>query len=195
MRQPESIQKLINSFSSLPGVGQKTAQRYAYAVIAMEKEDAERFASAIAEVKDRIKFCRQCGNFTEDDVCDICRTRDHSVICVVSEPKDILSLERVAGRNFVYHVLGGTLNPLDGKGPDDLRIKELLARLDGVSEVIMATNPDVEGEATAIYIARLLKPLGIKVTRIAQGISMGSEIEYADEVTLSRALESRREIN
>ncbi|MFR1566224.1 MAG: recombination mediator RecR [Christensenellales bacterium] len=195
MRQPESIQKLINSFSSLPGVGQKTAQRYAYAVIAMEKEDAERFASAIAEVKDRIKFCRQCGNFTEDDVCDICRTRDHSVICVVSEPKDILSLERVAGRTFVYHVLGGTLNPLDGKGPDDLRIKELLARLDGVSEVIMATNPDVEGEATAIYIARLLKPLGIKVTRIAQGISMGSEIEYADEVTLSRALESRREIN
>ncbi len=195
MRQPESIQKLINSFSSLPGVGQKTAQRYAYAVIAMEKEDAERFASAIAEVKDRIKFCRQCGNFTEDDVCDICRTRDHSVICVVSEPKDILSLERVAGRTFVYHVLGGTLNPLDGKGPDDLRIKELLARLDGVSEVIMATNPDVEGEATAIYIARLLKPLGIKVTRIAQGISMGSEIEYADEVTLSRALESRIEIN
>ncbi len=195
MRQPESIQKLINSFSSLPGVGQKTAQRYAYAVIAMEKEDAERFASAIAEVKDRIKFCRQCGNFTEDDVCNICRTRDHSVICVVSEPKDILSLERVAGRTFVYHVLGGTLNPLDGKGPDDLRIKELLARLDGVSEVIMATNPDVEGEATAIYIARLLKPLGIKVTRIAQGISMGSEIEYADEVTLSRALESRREIN
>ena len=195
MRQPESIQKLINSFSSLPGVGQKTAQRYAYAVIAMEKEDAERFASAIAEVKDRIKFCRQCGNLTQDDVCDICRTRDHSVICVVSEPKDILSLERVAGRTFVYHVLGGTLNPLDGKGPDDLRIKELLARLDGVSEVIMATNPDVEGEATAIYIARLLKPLGIKVTRIAQGISMGSEIEYADEVTLSRALESRREIN
>jgi recombination protein recR len=114
---------------------------------------------------------------------------------VVSEPKDILSLERVAGRTFVYHVLGGALNPLDGKGPDDLRIKELLARLDGVSEVIMATNPDVEGEATAVYIARLLKPLGIRVTRIAQGISMGSEIEYADEVTLSRALESRREIN
>ncbi len=195
MRQPDSIQKLINSFSALPGVGQKTAQRYAYAVIAMEKEDAERFSSAITEVKERIKFCRQCGNFTEDDVCDICRTRDHSVICVVSEPKDILSLERVAGRTFVYHVLGGALNPLDGKGPDDLRIKELLARLDGVSEVIMATNPDVEGEATAVYIARLLKPLGIKVTRIAQGISMGSEIEYADEVTLSRALESRREIN
>jgi recombination protein recR len=195
MRQPDSIQKLINSFSALPGVGQKTAQRYAYAVIAMEKEDAERFSSAITEVKERIKFCRQCGNFTEDDVCDICRTRDHSVICVVSEPKDILSLERVAGRTFVYHVLGGALNPLDGKGPDDLRIKELLARLDGVSEVIMATNPDVEGEATAVYIARLLKPLGIRVTRIAQGISMGSEIEYADEVTLSRALESRREIN
>lgn len=194
MKQPESIQKLVAKFSSLPGVGKKTAQRYAYAVIGMDADDARDFADAITEVKDKIRFCSVCGNFTEDDVCDICKTRDHSVICVVSEPKDILSLERVAGRTFTYHVLGGTLSPLDGKGPDDLRIKELLARLDGVSEVIIATNPDVEGEATAVYLARLLKPLGVKVTRIAQGISMGSEIEYADEVTLSRAIESRTEI-
>ena len=179
---------------TLPGVGQKTAQRYAYAVIGMDESDAIEFSDAIREVKDKIKFCSVCGNFTEDDVCDICKSRDHSVICVVSEPKDILSLERVAGRTFVYHVLGGTLDPLNGKGPDSLRIKELLARLDGVKEVIIATNPDVEGEATAVYLARLLKPMGIKVTRIAQGISMGSEIEYADEVTLTRALESRTEI-
>lgn len=179
---------------TLPGVGQKTAQRYAYAVIGMNNEDAAEFSDAIREVKEKIKFCSVCGNFTEDDVCEICKTRDHSVICVVSEPKDILALERVAGRTFVYHVLGGTLNPLEGRGPDELRIKELLGRLDGVKEVIVATNPDVEGEATAVYLARLLKPMGVKVTRIAQGVSMGSEIEYADEVTLSRALESRTEI-
>ena len=194
MKQPESIQKLIKSFSLLPGVGQKTAQRYAYADIGMDKESAADFASSISDVKEKIRFCSVCGNFTEDDVSDICKSRDHGVICVVSDPRDILSLERVAGRTFVYHVLGGTLNPLEGKGPDDLNIKQLLKRLDGVREVIIATNPDVEGEATAVYLARLLKPMGIKVTRIAQGISMGSEIEYADEVTLSRALESRTEI-
>ena len=194
MRQPDSILKLIARFMTLPGVGQKTAQRYAYAVIGMNNEDAAEFSDAIREVKEKIKFCSVCGNFTEDDVCEICKTRDHSVICVVAEPKDILALERVAGRTFVYHVLGGTLNPLEGRGPDELRIKELLGRLDGVKEVIVATNPDVEGEATAVYLARLLKPMGVKVTRIAQGVSMGSEIEYADEVTLSRALESRTEI-
>ncbi len=194
MRQPDSIQKLIARFMTLPGVGQKTAQRYAYAVIGMNNEDAAEFSDAIREVKEKIKFCSVCGNFTEDDVCEICKTRDHSVICVVAEPLDILALERVAGRTFVYHVLGGTLNPLEGRGPDELRIKELLGRLDGVKEVIVATNPDVEGEATAVYLARLLKPMGVKVTRIAQGVSMGSEIEYADEVTLSRALESRTEI-
>ncbi len=194
MRQPDSIQKLIARFMTLPGVGQKTAMRYAYAVINMENADAIEFSDAIREVKEKIKFCSVCGNFTEDDVCDICKTRDHSVICVVSEPKDILSLERVAGRTFVYHVLGGTLDPLNGKGPDSLRIKELLSRLSDVKEIIIATNPDVEGEATAVYLARLLKPMGIKVTRIAQGISMGSEIEYADEVTLSHALNSRTEL-
>ncbi len=194
MKQPEVIQKLISRFSSLPGVGKKTAQRYAYAVIGMDQEDARAFAEAIVEAKENVKTCTVCGNLTDKPVCDICSTRDHGVICVVAESKDILSLERVAGRTFVYHVLGGTLDPLAGRGPDELRVKELLSRLDGVKEVIMATNPDVEGEATAMYIARLLKPMGIKVTRIAQGISMGSEIEYADEVTLSRAIESRTEI-
>ena len=194
MQNPDSIQRLIARFSSLPGVGKKTAQRYAYAVVNMDEEEAKDFASAIQEVKAKIKFCSVCGNLTDEDVCSICKTRDHSVICVVAEPKDVLSLERIAGRTFTYHVLGGTLNPLMGKGPDDLRIKQLLARLDGVKEVIIATNPDVEGEATAVYLARLLKPLGVKVTRIAQGVSMGSEIEYADEVTLSRAFSNRKEI-
>ena len=194
MQNPDSIQRLIARFSSLPGVGKKTAQRYAYAVVNMDEEEAKDFANAIQEVKAKIKFCSVCGNLTDEDVCSICKTRDHSVICVVAEPKDVLSLERIAGRTFTYHVLGGTLNPLMGKGPDDLRIKQLLARLDGVKEVIIATNPDVEGEATAVYLARLLKPLGVKVTRIAQGVSMGSEIEYADEVTLSRAIESRTEL-
>lgn len=194
MRQPEVIERLVNRFASLPGVGRKTAQRYAYAVIDMTDEDAQSFAEAITEVKEKVKFCSVCGNLTDKDVCDICASRSHDVICVVAEPKDVLALERVAGRTFVYHVLGGTLSPLDGRGPEKLRIKQLLGRLDGVKEVIMATNPDVEGEATAMYIARLLRPLGVKVTRLAQGISMGSEIEYADEVTLTRALESRTEI-
>lgn len=194
MRQPEVIERLVNRFASLPGVGRKTAQRYAYAVIDMTDEDAKSFAEAINDVKEKVKFCSVCGNLTDKDVCDICASRSHDVICVVAEPKDVLALERVAGRTFVYHVLGGTLSPLDGRGPEKLRIKQLLGRLDGVKEVIMATNPDVEGEATAMYIARLLRPLGVKVTRLAQGISMGSEIEYADEVTLTRALESRTEI-
>lgn len=194
MRQPEVIERLVNRFASLPGVGRKTAQRYAYAVIDMTNEDAKSFAEAITDVKEKVKFCSVCGNLTDKDVCDICASRSHDVICVVAEPKDVLALERVAGRTFVYHVLGGTLSPLDGRGPEKLRIKQLLGRLDGVKEVIMATNPDVEGEATAMYIARLLRPLGVKVTRLAQGISMGSEIEYADEVTLTRALESRTEI-
>lgn len=194
MQNPDSIQRLIARFSALPGVGKKTAQRYAYAVVNMDEEEARDFAAAITEVKEKIHLCPVCGNITDEDVCHICKTRDHSVICVVSEPKDVLSLERVSGRTFTYHVLGGTLNPLEGKGPDELRIKQLLARLDSVQEVIMATNPDVEGEATAVYISRLLKPMGIKVTRLARGISMGSEIEYADEVTLTRAIESRTEI-
>ena len=143
MRQPEVIERLVNRFAALPGVGRKTAQRYAYAVIEMSEEDAKSFAEAITEVKEKVKFCSICGNLTDKDVCDICSSRSHDVICVVAEPKDVLALERVAGRTFVYHVLGGTLSPLDGRGPEKLRIKQLLARLDGVKEVIMATNPDV----------------------------------------------------
>lgn len=190
------IEKLINSFEKLVGVGQKTAQRYAYNVIEMSEEDAMNFANAIMDVKHNVHYCKVCGNFTEKEICDICATRKSNVICVVKEPKDVLSLEKVKDFDVRYHVLHGCISPLDGKGPDDIRIKELLERLNSeqVSEVIMATNPDVEGEATAMYIAKLIKPLGVKVTRLAQGISMGSDIEYADEVTLSKALDSRIEL-
>ncbi len=190
------IEKLINSFEKLVGVGQKTAQRYAYNVVEMSEEDAINFANAIMDVKHNVHYCKVCGNFTEKEICDICATRKSNVICVVKEPKDVLSLEKVKDFDVRYHVLHGCISPLDGKGPDDIRIKELLERLNSeqVSEVIMATNPDVEGEATAMYIAKLIKPLGVKVTRLAQGISMGSDIEYADEVTLSKALDSRIEL-
>lgn len=190
------IEKLINSFEKLVGVGQKTAQRYAYNVINMSEEDAINFANAILDVKQNVHYCKVCGNFTEKDVCDICSTRKSNVICVVKEPKDVLSLEKVKDFDVRYHVLHGCISPLENKGPEDIRIKELLERLSSeqISEVIMATNPDVEGEATAMYIAKLIKPLGVKVTRLAQGISMGSDIEYADEVTLSKALDSRVEL-
>ena len=194
----EVIARLVNQFTKLPGVGGRTAQRYAYSVIDMSAAEAEEFAQSIAEVKEKIAYCGVCGNFTEKgaDPCGICKRRDGSVICVVKEPKDVLAMERMHGFYGVYHVLHGTINPLEGKGPDDIRIKELLARVTGggVSEIIMATNPDVEGEATAAYIARLLKPFGVKVTRIAQGVAMGSELEYVDEVTLSRAFEDRKQL-
>lgn len=190
------IERLINSFEKLVGVGQKTAQRYAYGVINMSEEDAINFANAILDVKNNVHYCKVCGNFTEKEVCDICQTRNSGVICVVKEPKDVLALEKVKDFDVRYHVLHGCISPLEGKGPDDIRIKELLSRLstESVTEVIMATNPDVEGEATAMYIAKLIKPLGVKVTRLAQGISMGSDIEFADEVTLSKALGSRVEL-
>ena len=191
MKQPESIVKLMNKFMRLGGVGQKTAQRYAYRVVEMSDEQAAEFAEAIYDVKKSVRRCRECGNFSESDVCDICSTRDKKVICVVAQPKDVLAVEKSGAFTGVYHVLHGAINPLEGRSADDIHIKELLKRLDGVEEVIVATNPDVEGEATAMYIARLLKPLGVKVTRPAQGISMGSDIEYADEVTLSRAIETR----
>ena len=194
MRKIESVANLASLFSCLPGVGAKTAQRYAYSVIDWDEERAQAFCDAIKSVKQNVRRCSVCNDFTDKPVCDICSSRDNSVICVVSYPKDVVAMEKVSGYKGVYHVLGGTISPLDGKGPDDIDIKGLLRRLDGVSEVIMATNPDVEGEATAIYIARLLKTMGIKVTRIAQGISMGSEVEYADEVTLTRAMESRTEL-
>lgn len=195
MNQLDSIKRLANKFSKLPGVGAKTAQRYAYGVIDMTGEEVEDFISALREVKSEVKYCSKCGNFTDKDVCDICVRRDGRIICVVAYPKDVLAMERVSGYRGTYHVLHGTLSPLDGRGPDALHIKELLARVkEGVDEVIMATNTDVEGEATAMYIARILSPLGVKVTRIAQGIAMGSELEYADEVTLQKALEKRTEI-
>ncbi len=194
MKQPDSIVKLINKFSSLPGVGLKTAQRFAYSVIDMSDAEVMDFCEAMQAVKTNVRLCKECGNFTENEICDICKSRDKSVICVVSYPKDVLALDKGGSYKGVYHVLHGTLSPLDGRGPEQLNIKSLLSRLDGVSEVIMATNPDVEGEATAMYLARLIKPLGIKVTRLAQGISIGSDIEYADEITLERALGGRTEI-
>ncbi len=194
MKQPDSIIKLINKFSSLPGVGLKTAQRFAYSVIDMSESEVSDFCDAMMAVKTNVHMCSECGNFTEKDVCDICAKRDKSVICVVAYPKDVLALDKSGAFTGVYHVLHGTLSPLEGRGADDLNIKSLFCRLDGVKEVIMATNPDVEGEATAAYLARLIKPLGIKVTRLARGISMGSDIEYADEITLERALGGRTEI-
>ena len=184
-------------FRTLPGVGAKTAQRYAYKVINFRKRLFGRFSNAILEAKKRIKYCAECGNFTDKQVCSICSSRNSKIICVVKEPKDVDAMEKVKNFNGVYHVLHGTINPLENRGPNDIRIKELLERVNKykTEEVIMATNPDVEGDATAMYIAKILSPLGVKVTRIAQGISMGSDLEYADEVTLAKALEARRVIN
>ncbi len=186
----------MNEFSKLPGVGQKTAQRYAYRIINMSESEARAFADAIVNVKRKVRFCKVCGNFTEEEICNVCKTRDKSVICVVKEPKDVIALEKVHEFKGVYHVLHGVIDPMNGVTPNDIRIKELLARVGegNVKEVIMATNPDVEGEATAMYIARLLKPLGITVSRISRGVPVGSELEYADEVTLARALIERKEI-
>lgn len=194
MQYIEPIQKLIAEFTKLPGVGVKTATRYAYSIINLPVEQVEEFAKTLLDVKKNVHFCSVCGNYTDQDVCEICKTRDKSIICVVKEPKDVLAFEKLKDFKGVYHILHGTLNPLLGIGVNDIRIKELLGRLDGVKEVIMATNSDVEGEATATYIARLIKPMGIKVTRLAHGIPIGSDIEYADESTLSRALLDRREI-
>jgi recombination protein RecR len=192
----EPIERLIEYFKSLPGVGYKTAQRYAYSIIEGDAERAKNFASSILDVKEKIHFCKECGTYTVDDVCEICKTRNKQVICVVKEPKDVIAMEKVKNYDGVYHILFGCLNPLENKGPNDIRIKELLARVqkDNVKEVIMATNPDVEGEATAMYVAKILKPFSVKVTRLAQGISFASDLEFADEVTLSKALEGRKEI-
>lgn len=194
MQYIEPIQKLIAEFTKLPGVGLKTATRYAYSIINMSLEDAQNFADVIMDVKENVRYCSVCGNYTDKEVCEICENRDKSIICVVKEPKDVIAFEKLKDYKGVYHILHGTLNPLMGIGANDIRIKELLSRLEGVQEVIMATNSDVEGEATAMYIARLVKPLGIKVTRLAHGIPIGSDIEYADETTLSRALIDRREM-
>lgn len=195
--QEQSIERLIEQFRTLPGVGYKTAQRYAYSIIEGSKSRADAFVDAIKDVKENVGFCEVCGNFTNEKVCPICKHRNRKIICVVKDPKDIISMERVKSYNGVYHVLFGTISPLENRGPEDIKIRELLARVneDSVEEVIMATNPDVEGDATAMYIAKILKPLGVKVTRLAQGVAMGSDIEYADEVTLERALEARRSLN
>ncbi len=191
----EPIGKLINEFSKLPGVGKKTAQRYAYKIVNMSKGEAEEFARAIVDCKAKVRYCKICGNFSEEEVCEICKTRDKSVICVVRDPRDVVAMEKLREYKGVYHVLHGVINPMEGVGPNDIHIKELLARIDGsVKEVIMATNPDVEGEATAMYIAKLLKPLGVNVTRLAHGIPIGGELEYTDEVTLSRALSERKSL-
>lgn len=194
MKYIEPLAKLIAQLSKLPSVGEKTAARYAYAILNSPAEEVDELVDAIKEVKQNVHFCKVCGNYTENEVCDICATRKPTTICVVKEPKDIVALEKVKDFKGVYHVLGGVISPMEHIGPNDIRIKELLARLDGVEEVILATNPDVEGEATAMYIARLIKPMGIKVTRIARGLPEGSVIEYADESTLSRALYSRIEL-
>lgn len=190
----EPIGRLINEFSKLPGVGMKTAQRYAYKIVNMDKAEAEAFADAIINVKKNVKYCKICGNFSEDDICDVCKNRSADIICVVKEPKDVIAIEKLNEFNGVYHVLHGTISPLEGIGPNDINIKGLLERIGngGVKEVILATNPDVEGEATAMYITNLIKPLGIKVSRIAHGIPVGTDLEYADEVSLARAFVDRK---
>lgn len=190
------IGKLINAFTKLPGVGSKTAQRFAYKIIDMSDEEATAFAESIIECKRKIRYCRVCGNYTDKEVCDICTHRKSDVICVVKEPKDVIALEKVHEFSGVYHVLHGTLRPSENVGPKDLNIEGLVERVKqgGVKEVIMATNPDYDGEITAMYVSTLIKPLGVKVTRLAHGIPIGSDIEYTDEVTLSRALTDRKEL-
>lgn len=192
------LANLIEHFRALPGIGQKTAVRLAYHVLDMDAAAAKSLASAILEAKEKIGYCSTCFNLSDRNPCAICsdEKRDHSVICVVEQPQDVAAMERMHEYKGVYHVLHGALSPLEGVGPDDLRIKELLTRLydTNVKEIIMATNPNVEGEATAMYIAKLLKPSGIKVTRIAHGLPIGGDLEYADEVTLAKAMENRREI-
>lgn len=192
----EPIGKLINEFTKLPGVGSKTAQRFAYEIINMSDEEAENFANAIIECKKKVHYCKICGNFSVDDVCDICKTRNSETVCVVKEPKDVIAMEKISEYKGVYHVLHGTLKPSENIGPKDISIAALIERINqgNVKEVIMATNPDYDGEITAMYISGLIKPLGVKVTRLAHGIPVGSDIEYTDEVTLSRAFMDRKEL-
>ena len=194
MTKINSLDRLTNEFSKLPGVGKKTAARYAYYLVSGSKEQAQSFAEAILDAKENIKFCSNCGNFAEQDLCSICKTRGEQTICVVKDPKDIWAIEKSHCYSGTYHVLHGTINPLANVAPKDIKIAELIARVakGGVNEVILATSPDVEGEATAMYIASLIKPYGIKVTRLAQGLAAGTQLEFADEVTVSRALNDRR---
>lgn len=198
MLYAEPISRLIDELTRLPGVGPKTAQRLAFHLLLLPREEIQSLAEAMFNAKDKIRQCSVCYNLTDRDPCPICSAanRDPSVICVMEEPRDVVALERTREFKGLYHVLHGAISPMEGVGPDDLRIRELLRRLgDGrVREVILATNPNIEGEATAMYLARLLKPMGLKVTRIARGLPVGGDLEYADEVTLSKALEGRREV-
>lgn len=190
----EALQQLIEEFARLPGIGRKTAQRLALYILKQPREEVVKMAKALVNVKDRIRYCSSCWNITEIDPCPICASpkRDRSVLCVVEEPNDVMAVEKTNEFKGLYHVLGGSLSPLDGIGPDDLKIRELLQRISGeVTEVILALNPNVEGEATTLYLTKLLKPLGVKVSRIARGIPVGGDLEFADEATLTRALEGR----
>ena len=193
-----AVENLVSQLTRLPGVGQRTAQRLAFHLLRVSKDEANALAAAIAEVKERVRFCRECGNLTEEETCDICRDarRDHTIVCVVEQPADLISLERTHEFRGLYHVLGGSLSPLDGVEPEHLRIDELLGRVErnGVQEVVLATNPNMTGEATAAYLADRLRGL-VRVTRLASGLPVGSDLEYADEVTLGRAFEGRRPID
>jgi recombination protein RecR len=199
MHYPEPIAKLMDAFGRLPGIGPKTAGRLAFYVLRMKEEDVLDFAKSLVNVKRNLHYCSICCNITDVDPCRICqdKSRDGSVICAVQEPKDLVAMERTKEFNGYYHVLHGAISPMEGVGPDDIRIAELLKRLsdDRVQELILATNPNIEGEATAMYLSRLIKSFGLKVTRIAHGLPVGGDLEYADEVTLSKALEGRREIS
>ncbi|MGD0944591.1 MAG: recombination mediator RecR [Acidimicrobiales bacterium] len=193
------IQDLVDELGRLPGIGPRSAQRIAFYLLETDRDSALRLAQAIAEVKDRIRLCERCFNVAETELCTICSDsrRDRSIICVVEDPRDIIAVERTREFHGTYHVLGGALSPIDGVGPEQLRVRPLLVRLgtEGVVEVILCTNPNLEGEATAMYLARLILPLGVKVTRIASGLPVGGDLEYADELTLGRALEGRREVS
>lgn len=194
---PVAIEKLIEEFAKLPGIGQKTAQRLALHILNLPGDEVREFADALVKARGTIKYCSVCGNFTDKDPCSICGNpnRDKSTICVLEQPKDIITIEKVKEYNGLYHILHGNLSPMQGRGPQDIRIRELVSRMnEDVKEVIVATNPNIEGEATAMYIAKILKPLDVKVTRIAAGVPVGGDLEYADEVTLSKALEGRIEI-
>ncbi|HII4515448.1 TPA: recombination mediator RecR [Clostridium perfringens] len=191
---PVAIEKLIEEFAKLPSIGKKSAQRLTLHILNLPKDEVEEFANALLKARGTIKYCSVCGNFTDTDPCAICSNpnREKDIICVVEQPKDIMTMEKVKEFNGLYHVLHGTISPMQGRGPQDIRIRELVARMSGdVKEVIVATNPTIEGEATAMYISKILKPLDVKVTRIAAGIPVGGDLEYADEVTLSKALEGR----
>lgn len=197
-QQLEPIARMVAQLSRLPGIGQKSAQRLAYHIIGMPLEEVRELATAVYNGRKAIRYCEQCGNYATDALCDICadEQRHNGQICVVRDPRDVAAIERMRDFHGTYHVLHGTLSPMEGVGPEDIRIKELLSRLqdDTVKEIILATNPDIEGEATAAYIARLVKPMGLLVTRIAHGVPVGSDLEYADEITLSKAMEGRREM-